>query len=178
MKKLEEIYNKMKDINYGYVDKGKNIYPSDLENWNINFSKLYRLQSPEELLKNKYGVCWDQVELERYYLEQEHINFSSYFIIAHDNKKEPTHTFIVIEDNNKYYWLEHSWSLYKGIYEYNTLNELFSDVIVKFKNSMVKEQVADCDIAIYKYKRPKYGLNCIEFMNYCENGEKMDIYML
>ena len=171
---LELILNKLDDIEYGFVDNNENIYPDNLENWDNNFSKLYHLQSPDELIKNKYGVCWDQVELERFYLSQQNIESKSYFIIAYDNKQEPTHTFIVVK-KEKYYWLEHSWQPYRGIHEYNTLDELLLDVKQKFKKYIEKQNVHNCELVIYEYSKPKYNLNCIEFMNHCENGLKKNI---
>ena len=171
-KELETILEKLKDIHYGYVDKNKNIYPDSLKDWNRNFANLYHLQSPEELIKNKYGVCGDQVELERYYLENNKIPCKSYFIIAYDKKQEPTHTFMVIE-NNKYYWMEHSWEPYLGIHEYSSLEELLLDVKSKFIKSIEKEKVKDYEISIYQYEKPKEHLNAIEFMNHCETGIKI-----
>lgn len=171
---LQIILNKLDDIKYGFVDNNKNIYPDDLKDWNKNFSKLYHLQSPDELINNKYGVCWDQVELERFYLSQQNIESKSYFIIAYDNKQEPTHTFIVVKEE-KYYWLEHSWQPYKGIHEYNSLYELLLDVKEKFKKSIEKQCVNNYELTIYEYRKPQYNLNCIEFMNHCENGSKVDI---
>ena len=64
---LQLVLNQLDDIEYGFVDNNKNIYPDNLKDWNSNFSELYHLQSPEELIKNKYEVCWDQVELERFF---------------------------------------------------------------------------------------------------------------
>ena len=174
-KKLEEILNKMNDINYGFIDNNKNIYPDDLDDFDKSFGKLYYLQSPEELMKSKYGVCWDQVELERYYLEKENIKFKSYFIIAYDNMQEPTHTFIVIDDDNKYYWIEHSWQIHKGIHEYRLLDELLNDVKNKFEISIHNENIGKYEISIFEYLKPKYHINCIEFMNHCENGKKYKI---
>lgn len=170
---LQIILNKLDDIKYGFVDNNKNIYPDDLKDWDKNFSKLYHLQSPDELINNKYGVCWDQVELERFYLSQQNIESKSYFIIAYDNKQEPTHTFIVVK-KEKYYWLEHSWQSYRGIHEYNSLYDLLLDVRKKFKKSIEKQNVENYELAIYEYTKPKYNLNCIEFMNHCENGLKVD----
>lgn len=171
---LKLILKQLDDIEYGFVDNNKNIYPDNLKDWNSNFSKLYHLQSPEELIKNKYGVCWDQVELERYYLTTKNIESKSYFIIAYDNKQEPTHTFIVIKDD-KYYWLEHSWEPYRGIHEYNSLNELLNDVKIKFEESIKKQNVKDYKLNIYEYNKPRYNLNCIEFMEHCEKGLKINI---
>ena len=31
-----------------------------------DFYHQYRLQSPRQVVENRVGVCWDQVELERY----------------------------------------------------------------------------------------------------------------
>lgn len=172
--KLQIILNKLNDIKYGYVDDNKNIYPDDIDDWDINFSKLYHLQSPLELINNKYGVCWDQVELERYYLEKDNIDSKSYFIIAYDNKIEPTHTFIVIKSGN-YYWFEHSWEPYRGVHEYKTLNELLTDVKNKFESYIKSQNINNYKISIYQYDKPKYGLNCINFINHCESGKKINI---
>lgn len=171
---LQEILEKLECIEYGYIDNKKNIYPDNLKNWDKNFGNLYRLQAPTELIKNKYGVCWDQVELERFYLSEKNIDSKSYFIIAYDNKTEPTHTFIVVK-SEKYYWLEHSWEPHRGIHEYNTLNELLIDVKNKFEDSLKNQNIQNYTLAIYNYPKPQYNLNCIEFMEHCENGLKIDI---
>ena len=53
----------MNDIEYGFKDQnGKNII-YDKEKWNNEFYDFYYLQTPNELLKTKCGVCWDQDEL-------------------------------------------------------------------------------------------------------------------
>jgi len=169
---LQLILNQLDDIEYGFVDNNKNIYPDTKKNWSKDFGTLYHLQSPEELQKNKYGVCWDQVELERFYLEENNIKSKSYFIIAYDNQQEPTHTFIVI-NSDKYYWLEHSWEPYKGIHEYESLDKLLNDVKNKFEESIKKEKVKNYKLTIYEYDKPKYNLNCIEFMKHCEKGKKI-----
>lgn len=170
LNELTSIMQKMDEINYGFVDNGKNIYPDDDKNWENSFSSKYHLQSPEELLENKYGVCWDQVELERYYLEKENINCRSFFIIAYDHKIYPTHTFMVVENNNKYYWLEHSWEPYRGIHEFNNLEELLNSVKNKFLKTVKEKKF---EVVIYQYSKPIYGLNCIDFIHYCENSEKI-----
>ncbi|MBP3765599.1 MAG: hypothetical protein J6G98_00265 [Bacilli bacterium] len=170
--KLECLMTKMNEIKYGYVIDGVNIY-SDLENdkeMNEDFPKLYHLLSPDELIKNKHGVCWDQVELERYYLSLDNIVCSSYFIVEYDDKFYPTHTFVVVSCNNKFYWFEHSWYPYRGIHEYDSLNELLKDVKLKFS----KDKNID-DIVIYNYEKPKYGISSNEFFKHCEEGKRVNI---
>lgn len=173
IEKLELIMNKMNDIKYGFVDNNKNIYPDNDENWDNTFSKSYRLQISNELLKTKYGVCWDQVELERYYLNEIGAEAKSYFIVEYDDKQCPTHTFIVVKDNNKYFWFEHSWEPYRGIHEFNNLNELLLDIKDKFKKMLIKRNISTEEIVIYEYTEPKSNLNCLEFYKHCEQGKKV-----
>ena len=103
----------MDDIDYGWIDKSgiKHIY--DFK----TFSSDYLLQSPEEVIKNKVGVCWDQVELERHYFKNDSVK--TFFIVHYDNDKCPTHTFLTFQKDNKYYWFEHSWAIFRGIHEYD-----------------------------------------------------------
>lgn len=171
--KLELVMNKMADIQYGFVDHDKNIYPDDDKDWDNTFPQYYRLQSPLRLIETKYGVCWDQVELERYYLENMGISCSSYFIVEYDGKEYPTHTFVVIEDDDKCYWFEHSWEPYRGIHEYSNLNDLLLDVKNKFSIMLRNRNVSDQDIVLYQYKKPETGLDCLEFYHHCESGEKI-----
>ena len=171
--KLNEILNKMNEIDYGYVFEDKDIYPKNDEDWNNAFSKYYHLLSPEEILKTKKGVCWDQVELERYYLELENIKCHSYFIVEYDDVEFPTHTFITVENNNKYYWLEHSWEPHRGIHEYAKEEELFEDIMTRFKKMLEKRNVDTNNIYIYQYSKPLFEISSNEFFKHCENGKRI-----
>ena len=80
----------MSDIEYGWLDKEGKTHTEvdDL------FSKNYILQSPKEVIKNRVGVCWDQVELERLLFKNNNWNIKTYFLVHYDNEKCPTHTFL------------------------------------------------------------------------------------
>lgn len=91
----------MKDIEYGWVDKHNNKHSVV----NEKYANNYIMQSPNEVIKNKIGVCWDQVELERYYFKGNDWNVKAYFIVYDDGDKCPTHTFLTYEKNNKYYYI-------------------------------------------------------------------------
>ena len=76
-----DIMNIMNDIKYGYLDINGNIhYVIDKD-----FESLYTLQSPGETLNNKVGVCWDQVELERYLFDKKNIKKVSHFLFVNKN---------------------------------------------------------------------------------------------
>ena len=75
---LNEVLLKMKDIEYGYLYQGEDISETE------NLSKYYTLNSPEKTIKDKMGVCWDQVELERKYFNELNVKTKSYFICNYD----------------------------------------------------------------------------------------------
>ncbi len=161
-----EIMDLMENIEYGWVDKqGIKHYVVD-----ESYSDNYILQSPKEIIKNKVGVCWDQVELERYYFKGNTWNIKTYFIVHYDDDKAPTHTFLTFEKNNKYYWFEHSWQRFRGIHEYKTLKELLLDIQDKFIKYELNNNYNKNNLFIYHYKKPKYHLNVLEFYKHCENG--------
>lgn len=161
-----EIMDLMENIKYGWIDKNNNKH-------NIvdsSYSDNYILQSPKEIIKNRVGVCWDQVELERYYFKGNDYNIKTYFIVHYDNNRCPTHTFLTFEKNNKYYWFEHSWERFKGIHEYNSLKDLLIDVRDKFIKYELNNNYNRNNLCIYNYKKPKYHLSVLEFYKHCESG--------
>lgn len=161
-----EIMNLMENIEYGWVDTSNNKHTIVDESYSDN----YILQSPKEIIKHKVGVCWDQVELERYYFKGNNWNIKTYFIVHYDNDKCPTHTFLTFEKNNKYYWFEHSWERFKGIHEYNFLKDLLIDVRDKFIKYELNNNYNKNNLCIYNYKKPKYHLSVLEFYKHCESG--------
>ena len=166
--KLDLLMNKMSDINYGYIVDGENIFKDDGTDSKELFHKHYRLLDPATLIKTKHGVCYDQVELERYYLDLDNIKSDTYFIIEYDNENSHTHTFLVVADKDKYYWFEYSWQHYRGIHEYNSLDELLRDVKEKFSlNGLYK------DVRLFKYDKPAYGIGVVDFIDHCKCGKKI-----
>lgn len=164
-----EVMTLMKSIEYGYVDK------NDCKHVNIeeDFANKYKLQSPQELIKSHLGVCWDQVELERYYFKNYFYPIKTYFIINQDGNKCPTHTFLTIEKNNKYYWFEHAWEKYQGIHEYRTLKALLNDIKDKFINDL--EEKEEINILLFEYKKPKSGLNVEDYCKYTMNSKQIEM---
>lgn len=159
----------MDTIDYGWVDKNGHCHYDFDQSFGINYS----LQAPKEVKTNKIGVCWDQVELERYYFQNWFIK--TYFIVHYVDNKCPTHTFLTYEKNNKYYWFEHSWERFKGIHEYTTQKELLIDVKKKFIKYELNNQYNKNNLVIYEYSKPKYHISVLEFYKHCEQGKFMDI---
>ena len=170
MNAVNQIMEIMDNIDYGFKDiHGINLIHNK-EVWDNDFNNFYYLQSPEELLESKCGVCWDQVELERYLFNKKNILCKSYFIFMKEEDMLPSHTFITYKNNNKYYWFEHSWNKYKGIHEYNNEQLLLQDIINKFK-----EEHGNYKTYIYEYNTPLYHIKCNDFYKYIETQKYIDI---
>lgn len=163
---VNEIMEMMNNIEYGCIDRKKSIidYEANIEN--------YALMSPKEVIENKVGVCWDQVELERYYFKNMGFKLSTYYMCYFDEDMCPTHTFLVYEDNNKFYWFEHSWEIFRGVHEYKNFNSLINDIRCKFMKFYNFKN--EDNLIVYKYDKPKYGLNATLFMEHCESGERIN----
>ena len=159
----EKLLKYMSKFQYGYRNKDKDVFTSekDLENMYIN---NYRIQTPEEVLDSNVGVCWDQVAFEAYVFDKYiKLPYSIYYI----EQKNPmccTHTFLVYQKNNKYYYFENSYAKYRGIHKFNTEKECIEYVI----NNMRKDY-KDNGVIYGKIDKIPSGLSTIEFMNYCND---------
>lgn len=169
----DSIMDVMNTIEYGFLDEFGNNIINDTEKWNNEFYDFYYLLDPEELLEKKVGICWDQVELERKLFNENSIENETFFIYSKDGNLLPSHTFLTYKNDNKYYWFEHSWDKYKGIHEYNNLNELLIDVRGKF---VIDNNIKDVNNTyIFQYERPKYNINCDDFYRYCESQKYIEL---
>lgn len=166
-----EIMDLMKDIEYGWVDEQNNKYMKVDD----SFKDKYILQSPKDILKSKVGVCWDQVELERYFFENYVPSVKTFFIVYDDNDKCPTHTFLTFEKNNKFYWFEHSWEIFRGIHEYTSLNQLLLDIKNKFVSCELHGNYEKTNLYIYEYSKTKYHIGTQEFFNHCSSNININI---
>ena len=171
---IKELDNLMSTIKYGWADSHGYTYP-DLTG---DFAKDYCLQSPEELKKTQYGVCWDQVELERSFLENIDIIPHSYNIIHYSNDTNPkmrTHTFLLFDYENKVYWYEHAWEKHAGIHEFANKYE----ALKKVQKIFIKDELDNkCDkdyIVLYEYPTPEPHLNPTDFYAHCESSRKINL---
>ena len=173
--KINKIMDIMESIEYGFKDEdGNNILNTDIQKWDEEFNDFYYLQTPEELLESKCGVCWDQVELERKLFVEENFLIKTYFIYIVDNDMLPSHTFLTYENNNKYYWFEHSWGKYKGIHEYESKKDLLEDVINKFRKDH-PEVKNNAKLYLYEYNKPNDHILCNDFYKYIETQKFIEI---
>lgn len=161
----------MSVIDYGWVSRNGIKHINDFN----TFSDEYILQSPEEIIKSKVGVCWDQVELERYYFKNVNNSIKTFFIVHYDNDKCPSHTFLTFEKDNYHYWFEHSWEKFRGIHKYNTIKELLEDIKTKFIQFELYNKYTQKNLVIHEYDKPKYNISVQEFYRHCDCGNYIDL---
>jgi len=165
IKTPEELLKWMSPIKYGWIDKfGKANYDSN----GYDMDKHYKLQSAEEVAKNKIGICWDQCILEKAWFDQT-IGCKIYFIdLYSDEFYHQTHSFIVYQENGKYIWFEHSWDKFRGIHKYKSFNDLMEDVKKKFSDYYKKKDKINKfkHIFISEITNVKPGLTAQEYMKY------------
>lgn len=168
LEKAKEIYNLNKDIKYGWFDKNGVSH----EHISEGLAKYFSFQSCDELEKTRIGICWETVELDRKYLEDNNIPCKSYFFVI-PSANFYCHSVLVFQDNNKYYWIENSFKELRGIREYDSLQSLFNDVLNNFKLIANNKELHLKNIKIYEYNKPTPHIGCVQFYFHCFRGKNI-----
>ena len=163
-----ELIKKFSKIEYGFFDKNGKKY----KNIGAGFLRRYRLQSIEHIEKTMVGICWETVELSRYYLEKNGYSCKTYFFVI-PRDKFYNHSILVYEKNNKYYWIEYSLVKLKGIREHKSLKDIIFDVLDHFNFVMPKRKVRYEDIKIFEYKIPRANSSCLQFFYHCISSKNL-----
>lgn len=169
LEKAEKIFNDLKDIEYGWIDSNGRKHRHITEGY---FAK-YRFQLPEELLKTRFGCCWETSALSKELLIKEGVPAKNYFFVI-QYKNFFCHSITVFKENNKIYWIELSQKDYIGIHEYNSMEELMNFIVDNFDKIMHREEKINLsDIKIFEYETPKRKLNCVAFYFHCFAGKNL-----
>jgi hypothetical protein len=170
----DELLKYMREnIVYGFVGKnGKKYYDMFSEEWNDWYTQCF-VQSGEEVLESKTGTCWDQVELERLWFERKGYTIHSFFMWFEVNKENnyPTHTFLIYENDNKYYWFENAFEAERGIYEFDSLDDAIECVKSKqinyVRNNFSNSSLEDMErLTVYEYSKPGNHLGVEEYFKH------------
>ena len=136
------------------------------------FDEHYKLLSPEQFMKYGGGVCWDYVEFGDWFLTDNDIKFHKYYISTKTESND-THTFILIEYDNKYLYIESSFKLLEGIYEVDDVQEVIELITNKMfwsNNNYLK--YGTIEYYVWEYEgHPPFGSDYIECMEYFSQGQ-------
>ena len=160
--KILKLNDRLNDYEYMVPNNGNPITHIK----NDDFVKYYILLSPNEFEKYKGGVCWDYVEYEAMYFRAKYpnIKFETYYQVIDNRNDNPTHTFLIFEFDNKWYWIESSWKTNCGVYGFDNKNDCIEYIMQKLRlpgknygTYICKFDATDATM---------YGMNSIGYMNY------------
>lgn len=130
-------------LNENYMDNVDDIKTVEqLHIWmsnNIEYEQHDRtgVYSYEEVLKNKKGHCYDQVEFEKVIFKKIGIKYGGLFMIEYKEGEWPqgygTHSLLYYYEGNKIYWFENAWYDQRGIHGYyKSIDDLKDDIASKW----------------------------------------------
>lgn len=165
------------NMTYGFIGKNKKTYTdSSSQEWD-DWATECVVQTGDEVLKTNVGTCWDQVEFERLWFKNNNYIFKTFFICYKFDEPVdlPTHTLLLFEENDKWYWFEHSWFVNKGIYEFNTIDEALNLIVDKHLSSTINSSkitsLTNDNIHVYTYDEIPKGLDVNSYLNYVTSNE-------
>ena len=167
-----ELLNFMSNkINYGYLGKNGRVYHFDDPDFNVDWYEQYILESKDDILKNLYGNCFDQVELERnWFLKNGYEIKTIYEMVKLDyDNVYPTHSFLVYHDNDCWYWFENADFNNRGIHKFNTFDELLNYQYKNYVEFLKTFNISDDEIEkiiITEFDKPKEHISASEYLNH------------
>lgn len=115
-----ELYEWMRqNLTYGWLDNDGNCHYS----LNAEMGRTFQIQAPTDLIKSKLGVCADQVELERSFLEERGYRCFSYLIHLHRSEKLRAHFYLIFQDQDQWIWIENAYQKQEGYHIYKSKDE-------------------------------------------------------
>lgn len=96
---------------------------------NMNdLNNIFTINNLFDYLNNKNYTSYEKVFIAGTFFKNKRIDYQKYVI----GKNDDYHIFISYKINNKYYYLEPDLKDFKGIYEYNSKEEMEQDIYVKY----------------------------------------------
>ena len=144
--KLYSVYDKYSKYDYIYVD--------DISN--------YKIKRPNEFEASHGGICLDYMRPMSLAMHKNAFSHQCYFTELHkDNKTIATHTYIIVNDFDFYYWVECAWQKHKGVY----LVFSYKDVERILRNEYDADE---CYTVVYSPVKTE-GMTADEFFKYLNN---------
>lgn len=134
------LLDELSKFDYAFIDGDGNELPDDEAMRAV-------VQSPEQLVKLGKGVCTDLVEYTRAKLDEKEIPYKVYYITCTDQDgNQPSHVFVVVENEGNFLWLETAWRSEAGVHKYNSLEDLFEDIAEKHCVYDGEDYLESCEI--------------------------------
>lgn len=148
---IQTILDELKEFDYAFIDvDGQELDDEEAMNAVV--------QHPDQFNKLRKGVCTDFVEYTSKKLSEHNIDHDVYFIKCVDKDgDEPSHVFVVVNDEGKFLWIEAAWHSEAGIHKYSSLEKLFEDIARKHCVYEGHNYLKSCEIR--KIKKSLAGMS-------------------
>lgn len=160
----EELMDYMnKEIIYGWIDELGNKHFDDLK----GIRKNYKIKSLSYIIELKLGTCLEQAKLQKFFFDNNHIKNKIYCFEYKENQNEQikVHPITIYNKDNKWYHFEHSFYNYRGIHEFDNIDNLLESFSRKsFSNVKI--------IDIKEIDNIPDNLSIDEFIKYVGNFTK------
>lgn len=172
IKTPQELLEFMKNIKYGYLGKNGRVYKYDDPDFDKDWYDEYILESKDDLIKNLYGNCWDQVEFERDWFINNVYEVKTIFeMVKLDYKNDyPSHSFLAYKDKNgNWCWFENADFNNYGIHSFNSFDELIKYQYIKYLDYLKTFNITSEEIdkiIITEFLRPKDNISAKEYINH------------
>lgn len=160
---LNELWYFMKEnIQYGWTNKNHEVR----QYGDSRQGEEYFLHSSEETLKSGYGICLDQVEVEKEFCRKKGIQFKTIsfnFKNEDGSYKNSGHTFLVANEDGKWKYFERAFEPCLNLVEFESLEEAIATPIACYMSCYDSLKLEDIDFMnIYLNPNYKPGMNTQE----------------
>ena len=166
-----------KHFEYGVIDKcGNKHTDSNSDDFQNACNNDWRVRSVKQMLKDGVGHCYDQVEIERQWFEDNGFKVKTFWISAYQEGIDNSgfsHTYLLFEDNQKWCLFEHSDFANRGIHAFNSVEDAIrwqACKQIKFASNCIKPK--ECySVCIKQYEKPAVGLDMGQYLDFVNKGQ-------
>lgn len=131
----------------------------------------YRLQSPDDTLEARSGICFDFVELERAWFEAHGYEVRTYFeMVALDYENDyPTHSFLIYKDAGVWYWFEVADYNNLGVYGCIDPDSLLGYQVDKYIDFLYDYGIDEYELdhlVQVEFDKPRFGSTFDEYVDH------------
>lgn len=162
------------NILFGWRDRAGFVHPT------INDPEAYALQSPDELLTSRTGICWDVVELMRdWFTTMSIFPIQTYYIFYDDGAGCPSHTVLTFSHKGRICWIEPPYFgaalPFDGIHSYENETDFaraFQEYTLKCFQAFrfLPDDYTAKNFHLYAYSKPRSHINGCEMRDHIETG--------
>ncbi|MCH5169847.1 MAG: hypothetical protein J1F24_01035 [Oscillospiraceae bacterium] len=151
---IQSFFRYIETIRYGYQDKSGHLHFTDDEDFTV---RDYAFSSPEDVVENNCGWCWDLAELIKVYCARHDLPCRSWFMEYLSDELHQTHTQVFLLFQGK--WCpapDNSLGLQLGTPCFDELSQCvswFTDFFTDYLKSVLKDKFDESNLLVKEYTR-------------------------